>query len=100
MRPGRRPTGDPGAESEPAAIPSSMPRWTLIPVNERVSRLLDGRGLHVGNLKLIDARWKFKAIGYEADGGVVPGGGPLTDRHDTLLAAPDAASIVAAFGPG
>lgn len=77
-----------------------MPSWTILPVSDRVCRLLDGQGRHVGNLKLIDGRWKFKAVGYEADGGVVPGGGPLTDRHDTVLAALDAASIAAAFGPG
>ena len=62
--------------------------------------MTDGQGLHVGNLKLIDGKWKFKAVGYEADGGVVPGGGPLTGRHDAVLVALDAASIAAAFGPG
>lgn len=77
-----------------------MSQWTITPVNERVCRLIDGQGRHVGNLKLIDARWKFKAVGYDTDGGVVPGGGPLTGRHNTLLAGLDAESIAAAFGPG
>lgn len=77
-----------------------MSNWMITPVSDRVCRLIDGQGLHVGNLKLIDGTWKFKAVGYEADGGVVPGGGPLTGRHDTLLVGLDAASIAAAFGQG
>ncbi len=27
-------------------------------------------------------RWKFKAIGFDEQGQVIPGGGPLTDRHN------------------
>jgi hypothetical protein len=77
-----------------------MPGWTVTPVDARICRLADAHGRHVGNLKLIGGRWKFKAIGYADDGGVVPGGGPLTDRHDTVLDAPDAASVAAAFGRG
>ena len=52
-------------------------------------------GEHVGNLKLIGGVWKFKAIGYAADGGVVPGGGPLTERHNTTFAVPDQAQVSA-----
>lgn len=50
-------------------------------------------GLHVGNLKRIGTVWKFKAIGYDATGGVEPGGGPLTDHHNTVFAAPDVAEV-------
>lgn len=40
------------------------------------------QGEHVGNLKFIAGAWKFKAIGYDTEGGVVPGGGPLTHQHN------------------
>jgi hypothetical protein len=54
--------------------------------------------LHVGNLKQIGGVWKFKAIGYDAAGQVVPGGGPLTDRHNTLFAILDEAEINRVLG--
>ena len=53
----------------------------------------------VGNLKLIGGQWKFKAIGYGKQGEVIPGGGPLTDRHNTTFAAPDERMIAAALAP-
>jgi hypothetical protein len=55
-------------------------------------------GSHVGNLKRIGGVWKFKAIGYDAAGQLIPGGGPLTDRHNTGFAAPDAAAVSAELG--
>ncbi len=70
-----------------------MNRYTLSPVNPDVWRVLAADGAHVGNLKRVGAVWKFKAIGYDATGQVLPGGGPLTDRHNTTLAAPDAAEL-------
>jgi hypothetical protein len=66
---------------------------TLKPVNADVVGVYSAQGLHVGNLKRIGAIWKFKAIGYDAAGGVEPGGGPLTDRHNTVFAAPDATEV-------
>ncbi|WP_363260953.1 hypothetical protein [Rhodoferax sp.] len=55
-------------------------------------------GSHVGNLKRIGSTWKFKAVGYDAAGNVLPGGGPLTDRHNTPCSAPDAAELSAKLG--
>lgn len=55
-------------------------------------------GAHVGNLKRIGAVWKFKAIGYDAADKVIPGGGPLTDRHNTPFAAPDALEVSVRLG--
>ena len=55
-------------------------------------------GSHVGNLKRIGSIWKFKAVGYAADGSVLPGGGPLTDRHNTVFTAPDVAQVNATLG--
>lgn len=55
-------------------------------------------GSHVGNLKRVGTIWKFKAVGYEPDGAVVPGGGPLTDRHNTVFATPDVVEVNASLG--
>lgn len=68
---------------------------TLQAVNAQVFSVLTAQGQHVGNLKLIGGIWKFKAIGYESDGSVVPGGGPLTDRHNMGFASADEALISA-----
>ena len=58
-------------------------------VNANVQSVHLTDGLHVGNLKRIGAVWKFKAIGYDTDGSVIPGGGPLTEKHNTEFTAPD-----------
>lgn len=70
-----------------------MSRYALAPVNADVYRVQAPDGTHVGNLKRVGAVWKFKAIGYDAAGRLVPGGGPLTDRHNTTLATPDATEL-------
>ncbi len=70
-----------------------MSRLTVTKINDSACRVLDARGLHVGNLKLIDGRWKFKAIGYDPNGAVIPGGGPLTDRHNVQFETTDAAMV-------
>ena len=70
----------------------------LQPESLGICRVLTSAGLHVGNLKLIGGVWKFKAIGYDASCQVIPGGGPLTDRHNTLFAALDEAQINAVLG--
>lgn len=54
-----------------------------------IFRVLSEAGQHVGNLKKTGDVWKFKAIGYDADGQVIPGGGPLTNRHNTEFDRPD-----------
>ena len=72
---------------------SSAHPLTLKAANAQVFSVLTAQGQHVGNLKLIGGVWKFKAIGYDADGSVVPGGGPLTDRHNTTFASADAALV-------
>lgn len=71
----------------------------LTKFNDLVYRVLTDQGEHVGNLKLINAVWKFKAIGYDQNGDVIPGGGPLTDRHNTTFDALDEALISAKLGP-
>ena len=64
-------------------------RLQLRPVNAQVYSVFTASGKHVGNLKLIGGVWKFKAIGYDDGGRVIPGGGPLTDKHNVAFAAPD-----------
>ena len=58
-----------------------------------ICRVVTGAGLHVGNLKSIGGVWKFKAIGYDAAGQVVPGGGLLTEKHNMTFAALDQAQV-------
>jgi len=62
---------------------------TLSCVNANVYDMHLADGSHVGNLKRIGALWKFKAVGHDATGGVEPGGGPLTQHHNTVLSEPD-----------
>lgn len=68
---------------------------TLQRVNDQVFAVLSSQGEHVGNLKLIGGVWKFKAIGHDENGALVPGGGPLTGRHNMTFAVPDEALISA-----
>lgn len=75
-----------------------MTALTLIRVNADVHSVHLPDGSHVGNLKRVGTVWKFKAIGYDAAGSVIPGGGPLTDRHNTVFATPDAAEVSAKLG--
>ncbi len=87
----------------PAFTPSFavVPPGTLsdplqqLPVNVDVLAVHTAHGAHVGSLKKIGEVWKFKAIGYDADGSIVPGGGPLTDQHNIQFSAPDAAEVSA-----
>lgn len=70
-----------------------MSTLVLRPVNDLVCGVYTDQGAHVGNLKRIHTVWKFKAVGYDAQGDVLPGGGPLTERHNTVFNALDAAEI-------
>ena len=76
-----------------------MNKLTLSRSNEHVYRVLVDQGEHVGNLKLINGVWKFKAIGYEQNGDVIPGGGPLTDQHNATFVDLDEALISAKLAP-
>lgn len=80
-------------------VPSPL---QLLPVNAEVLAVHTADGAHVGSLKKIGAVWKFKAMGYDAAGGMEPGGGPLTDQHNMQFSTPDAAEVSArllAVGP-
>ena len=76
-----------------------MQALTLDKVNDGVYRVMADAEGHVGNLKLISGQWKFKAVGYGAGGELVPGGGPLTERHNTVFAALDETLIAATLAP-
>ena len=66
---------------------------TICRLNDSVCQVLTHAAEHVGNLKLIHGVWKFKAVGYERNGDIVPGGGPLTDRHNTTFSTLDEAVL-------
>lgn len=70
-----------------------MNKLTISRLNDLVYRVLTEQGEHVGNLKLIQSVWKFKAIGADAQGEVIPGGGPLTHRHNMTFFRLDEAEI-------
>ncbi|MEZ5703075.1 MAG: hypothetical protein R3E42_15690 [Burkholderiaceae bacterium] len=76
-----------------------MTRLSLSAVNPDVVAIHTVGGLHVGNLKHIGSCWKFKAVGYEPGGAVVPGGGPLTGQHNMVLPGPDPQVVNALLGP-
>jgi hypothetical protein len=58
---------------------------TLQPLDAHICRVLDGHGVCLGHFKRIQGVWKFKALGRDAQGQTVPGGGPLTHRHNAVL---------------
>jgi hypothetical protein len=66
-------------------------------LGEELCRVSDAHGVCVGHFKRIRGVWKFKALGQDADGHTVPGGGPLTHRHNTVLAELNPASVNAAL---
>ncbi len=69
----------------------------LSPFNTNVYSVQTAQGEHVGNLKRVGAVWKFKATGTDESNDVIPGGGPLTQYHNTVLQEPDAALLNAAL---
>lgn len=75
-----------------------MTKLTLTCINPNVYSVHLAGGAHVGNLKRVGTLWKFKAVGYDDAGAVAPGGGPLTDLHNTQLSAPDVDELNAKLG--
>ena len=73
---------------------------TLQRLNDQVFRVLTRQGEQVGNLKRIGGVWKFKAIGHDASGNIIPGGGPYTERHNMVFALADAALVSAGLNAG
>jgi hypothetical protein len=73
-------------------------KLTLRDINAAVHSVHLVDGTHVGNLKRVGALWKFKAVGYDDAGAVEPGGGPLTDLHNTEFNAPDIDAINTRLG--
>jgi hypothetical protein len=70
-----------------------MNKLTLTRFNAVVYRVETAQGEHVGNLKLINGCWKFKAVGYDPKGDILPGGGPLTHQHNMSFDVLDEATI-------
>mgnify|MGYP000167308424 CR=1 FL=1 len=76
-----------------------MHKLKLSKINDRVYRVLADQDEHVGNLKFINGVWKFKAIGYDKNGDIMPGWGPLTDEHNTTFDTLDESLINAKLAP-
>ena len=72
-----------GSEVNEQRFELRLPALTFRQLNPGIHQVLTSNGEHVGNLKWIAGKWKFKALGLDLDGTVIPGGGPLTDRHNT-----------------
>ena len=85
--------------TKPLTLPGQQFPLTLNRVNDLVYAVRQADGALVGNLKRIGAMWKFKAVGVEADGSLVPGGGPFTHRHNTPFDSPDEALVRATLLP-
>jgi hypothetical protein len=78
-----------------------MSGLSIVKVGAQLCHVVDASAQHVGYLKWIQQQWKFKAIGYTAAGDVIPGGGPLTDCHNTVFPELDLVAINQALGrPG
>jgi hypothetical protein len=73
------------------------PPLRLRPLHSGFCQVLDLEGQVVGNLRLVQMRWKFKAMGFDEQGRVIPGGGPLTDRHNLSFDRLDETEICAAL---
>jgi len=69
----------------------------LHPLNEGVRVVYASDGQLVGTLKLIRGQWKFKALGFDAAGDLIPGGGLLTDKHNTIVAQDSSESVTQAL---
>ena len=67
----------------------------LLHISAEVVAVHTADGAHVGSLKKVGGVWKFKAVGYGADGGMEPGHGPLTEQPNMQFATPDATEVSA-----
>ena len=61
---------------------------TLQRLNDQVFRVLSRQGEQVGNLKRIGGVWKFKAIGHDASGNVIPAVAPTPSGTTWFLRLP------------
>lgn len=71
----------------------------LVNINERVVQVQADDATPLGHLKHINGLWKFKAMGFDDQGGLVPGGGPLTEVHNAVFETLDPAAIAAGLFP-
>lgn len=64
--------------------PTELPLQLRL-VNDGAQGVFTAQGVLVGQIKRIGGTWKFKALWLDEEGDWVPGGGPLTGRHNTVL---------------
>jgi len=55
--------------------------------------VFDGLDRHLGMLKKSRGGWVFQAVGYDAEGSLVPGGGPCAERHGAPVDQPTGAVV-------
>lgn len=86
-------------QSMSAAKPAASTPLSLRAVSASVVQVHWANGLLVGHLKKIGTVWKFKALGFDDGGAMVPGGGPLTERHNTVFETLDEDRLHALLAP-
>jgi len=83
----------PGLRFVAVAGPPETTRLRLVPLRADLCAVCDGDGCHVGVLKATRGQWRFSAMGYDAAGGPVPGGGPLAACDGAVVPAARAAPL-------
>ena len=71
----------------------------LVNINPSVVQVQADDATPLGHLKRINGLWKFKALGYDDQGDLVPGGGPLTGMHNAVFETLDPTVIAARLFP-
>ena len=71
----------------------------LVNINPSVVQVQADDATPLGHLKRINGLWKFKALGFDDQGDLVPGGGPLTGVHNAVFETLDPAVIAARLFP-
>jgi ABC-type transport system involved in cytochrome c biogenesis ATPase subunit len=71
----------------------------LVNINPSVVQVQADDATPLGHLKHINGLWKFKALGYDDQGDLVPGGGPLTGVHNAVFETLDPTAIAARLFP-
>ena len=71
----------------------------LVNINPSVVQVQADDATPLGHLKHINGLWKFKALGYDDQGDLVPGGGPLTGVHNAVFETLDPTAIAVRLFP-
>lgn len=64
------------------AVTTVAPGIEVFSLRNDFAAVFDGGGCHVGFLKAMRRLWRFRAVGYDAGGQPLTGGGPFASRHE------------------